>query len=128
ASVEEASRAIADMLKFRRPKATLFIVVDEVSQYVHQDTDRMLKLQSFVSDLGQRHKGQVWLLVTGQEKLEEGGDASVLGKMKDRFPERLRVHLAVTNIRDVVHKRLLAKTPEGVEKLRALYAKHRNEL
>lgn len=128
ASVEEASRAIADMLRFRAPNATLFIVIDEVSQYVHQDTGRMLKLQSFVSDLGQRHKGKVWLLVTGQEKLEEGGDASILGKMKDRFPEKLRVHLAVTNIRDVVHKRLLGKTEEGTQQLRALFHKHRNEL
>ena len=128
ASVEEASRAIADMLRFRAAKATLFIVIDEVSQYVHQDTGRMLKLQSFVSDLGHRHKGKVWLLVTGQEKLEEGGDVSVLGKMKDRFPEKLRVHLAVTNIRDVVHKRLLGKTDAGSTQLRALFQKHRNDL
>jgi hypothetical protein len=127
ASAEEASRAIADMLRFRAPNATLFIVIDEVSQYVHQDTGRMLKLQSFVSDLGHRHKGRVWLLVTGQEKLEEGGD-SILGKMKDRFPDKLRVHLAVTNIRDVVHKRLLGKTAAGATQLRALFQKHRNEL
>ena len=127
ASVEEASRAIADMLKFRRPNATLFVVIDEVSQYVHQDTGRMLKLQSFVSDLGQRHRGKVWLLATGQEKLEEGGEG-VLAKMKDRFPAALRVHLAVTNIRDVVHKRLLAKTPEATELLRDRFQKHRNEL
>ena len=39
----------------------------------------MLRLQSFVSDLGQKLKGKVWLLVTGQQKLEEGGDQSVLG-------------------------------------------------
>jgi hypothetical protein len=38
-------------------------------------------------------------------------DASFLVKTKDRFPARLRVHLAATNIRDVVHKRLLHKTP-----------------
>jgi hypothetical protein len=127
ASAEEASRAIADMLGFRAKQATLFIVIDEVSQYVHQDTGRMLKLQSFVSDLGQRHRGKVWLLVTGQEKLEEGGD-SILGKLKDRFPEKLRVHLAVTNIRDVVHRRLLGKTTAGAKQLRALFQQHRNEL
>ena len=128
ASVKEASRAIADMLRFRAPNATLFIVIDEVSQYVHQDTGRMLMLQSFVSELGPRHKGKVWLLVTGLEKPEEGGDAGTFGKMKDRFPEKLRVHLAVTNIRDVVQKRLLGKTEKGTRQLRALFHKHRNEL
>jgi hypothetical protein len=128
ASAEEAGKAIADMLRFRAKGATLFVVIDEVSQYVHQDNGRMLKLQSFVSDLKQRLKGRVWLLVTGQQKLEDGGDASILGKLKDRFPEKLRVHLAVTNIRDVVHKRLLAKTPAATEALRALFQRHRSDL
>ena len=31
----------------------------------------MLKLQSFVSELGQRLKGRVWLFATGQQKLED---------------------------------------------------------
>ena len=128
ASAEEAGKAIFDMLRFRTENATLFIVIDEVSQYVHQDNGRMLKLQSFVSDLGHRLKGKVWLLVTGQQKLEDGGDASILGKLKDRFPEKLRVHLAVTNIRDVVHKRLLSKTPAGAEQLRTLFQRYRSEL
>lgn len=123
-SAEEASRAIADMLRFRAPHATVFFVIDEVSQYVHQDTNRMLALQSFVSALAQ-HRGKVWLLVTGQEKLEDGGDIS---KMKDRFPEKLRVHLGVTNIRDVVHKRLLCKKPAAADELRKRFATYKNEL
>ncbi len=123
-SAEEASRAIADMLRFRAESATVFFVIDEVSQYVHQDPNRMLALQSFVSALAQ-HRGKVWLLVTGQEKLEDGGDIS---KMKDRFPEKLRVHLGVTNIRDVVHKRLLAKKPAAADELRKRFAIHKNEL
>lgn len=122
---EEASRAIGDMLKFRAPRATVFFVIDEVSQYVHQDRQRMLKLESFVSLLGAEHRGKVWLLVTGQEKLEDGGD---IAKMKDRFPEKFRVHLGVTNIRDVVHKRLLAKTKAASDELRARFATHKNEL
>ncbi len=128
-SAEEATRAISDMLKHKtNDKKTLFVVVDEVSQYVHQDPGRMLKLQSFVSSLGERLKGRVWLLVTGQEKLEEGGNQNVLGKMKDRFPERLRVHLAGTNIRDVVHKRLLTKKPAAAALLREQFQKHRHDL
>lgn len=123
-SAEDASRAIADMLRFRSPRSTVFFVIDEVSQYVHQDTKRMLALQSFVTALAQ-HRGKVWLLVTGQEKLEEGGD---LAKMKDRFPEKLRVHLGATNIRDVVHQRLLAKTAAAASDLRARFTAHRNDL
>ena len=38
------------------------------------------------------------------------------------------VHLSTTNIRDVVHKRLLKKKPEAQTTLRALFQKHRGDL
>lgn len=128
ASTAEAVQDLSDMLRFRAPGATLFIVVDEVSQYVHQDDKRMLKLQSFVSDLGQRLGGRVWLLVTGQEQLDAQNTGNTLGKMKDRFPPSLRVHLSNNNIRDVVHRRLLEKTAEGEATLQALFHEHRTAL
>lgn len=124
ASVEDTVHDIQAMLVQRAPGKTVFLVVDEVSQYIHQNDQRMLKLQSFVSTLGQRLKGKVWLLATGQQKLEEDLDGSNLSKLKDRFPPRLRVHLAPTNIRDVVHKRLLKKAATREEALRSLYQQH----
>jgi len=127
-SVQEATRAIDDMLSIRADDKTLFLVVDEVSQYVHDSLDRMLKLQSFVSALGERLKGRVWLLVTGQQKLDDAAETTNLGKLKDRFPARLRVHLSTTNIRDVVHRRLLAKKPERERALEELFEKHRADL
>ncbi len=127
-SAEEAVKAIEAMLAVRAPGKTLFLVVDEVSQYVHQDQSRMLKLQSFVSALGTRLKGAAWLLATGQEKLEEASEATPIGKLKERFPARLRVHLAATNIRDVVHRRLLKKAQGKEAVLRALFEEHRSDL
>lgn len=123
-SVEETVNDLQAMLNRRAPGKTVFLVVDEVSQYIHQNDQRMLKLQSFVEALGQRLKGRVWLLATGQQKLEEDLDGSNLSKLKDRFPPRLRVHLAPTNIRDVVHKRLLKKDALKEGELRALYQEH----
>lgn len=125
---DEATQAIADMLAYRQPDKHLFIVVDEVSQYIHQDEQRMLRLQSFVSSLKERLKGRVWLLVTGQEKLEEETGSTVLGKMQDRFPPHLRVHLATTNIRDVVHRRLLEKADAHKQALRDAFERHRTDL
>lgn len=127
-SVAETTKAIIDMLSYRAAGKTLFIVVDEVSQYIHQETSRMLKLQSFVSDLGQKLKGKVWLLATGQQKLEDSEDESSIGKLKDRFPPKLRVHLAPTNIRDVVHKRLLKKAIAREAEVRSLFQQHRSDL
>lgn len=122
-----AVRAIDDMLRRRAPGRTLFIVVDEVSQYVHDSGDRMLKLQSFVSELGARLRGQVWLLATGQQKLDDSAGIA-LSKLKDRFPDKLRVHLGTANIRDVVHRRLLKKSPAGAAELAAQFELHRPDL
>jgi hypothetical protein len=127
-SVEEVVESIADMRERRAPGKTLFFVIDEVSQYVYQDEKRMLSLQSFVASLGQRLKGNVWLLATGQQKLEDSSEANNIGKLKDRFPPSLRVHLDVANIRDVVHKRLLKKTPSKEQGLRDLFQQHRSDL
>jgi hypothetical protein len=68
---------------------------------------------------GRRPAGKVWLLALGQQKLDEGADDSFLVWAKDRFPPKLRVHLATTNIRDVVHKRLLHKRTAEAQLLRA---------
>lgn len=127
-SVREVAEAIEAMLALRAPGRTLFLIVDEVSQYIHQDENRMLKLQSFVSELGQRLAGRVWLFATGQQKLEDQAETNHLAKLKDRFPPHLRVHLAATNIRDVVHKRLLKKHPEKEGVLRDLFHRHRGDL
>lgn len=127
-SVREAVDAIDAMMSLWAEGKALFIVVDEVSQYVHQDANRMLKLQSFISELGQRMKGGVWLLATGQQKLEDQTELHGVGKLKDRFPPSLRVHLGNMNIRDVIHKRLLKKKPEHEATLRTLFQKHRSDL
>lgn len=127
-SVEETTKAIEAMLDRRAPGKTLFLVLDEVSQYVHQDENRMLKLQSFVADLGHRLKGRVWILATGQQKLEDEAAANPLAKLKDRFPPSLRVHLATSNIRDVVHQRLLRKSPDREGIIRDRFRRDRSDL
>jgi hypothetical protein len=127
-SPDEAVKAIGDMLRFRQPGATLFLVVDEVSQYVLSNKDRVERLRAFAEKLGAHLKGQAWLLALGQQKLDEEAGISFLFHTQDRFPPKLRVHLAATNIRDVVHKRLLQKTPAAETQLHDLFEAHRPAL
>ncbi|MCG8417945.1 MAG: BREX system P-loop protein BrxC [Proteobacteria bacterium] len=122
----DAVEAIGDMLRFRRPGATLFLVIDEVSQYVLANQDRVDRLRAFATALGSLG-GKVWLVALGQQRLEEA-DNSLLFGVRDRFPPGLRVHLAATNIRDVVHQRLLRKKPEAAAILRELFEKNRPAL
>ena len=111
-SIQNMVSNIYKSIERRAKDKTIFIVVDEVSQYIDRDNNKMLDLQSFVSEIGgrvQKGKSPLWLLVTGQEKLEEESKESVLFKLKDRFPEALRVHLDRTNVKEVVSRRLLKK-------------------
>ena len=127
-SPEEVVKAIRDMLSFRAKGSTLFLVIDEVSQYVLNNRDRTDRLRAFASALGSTLRGKAWLLALGQQKLDEAAGETFLSWAKDRFPPQLQVHLAPTNIRDVVHQRILAKTPEGAVKLRDLFEQHRADL
>jgi len=127
-SPDEAVAAIRDMIKFRNPRATLFLVIDEVSQYVLSNKDRVDRLRAFATALGEKMRGRVWLFALGQQKLDEQADDSFLVWAKDRFPKHLQVHLDPTNIRDVVHRRLLQKKPEAETLLRGLFDRHRPEL
>lgn len=125
---EDAVTAIRDMLGFRAPRATVFLVIDEVSQYVLSYRDRIDRLRAFATALGTTLRGRAWLLALGQQKLDEDADAAFLMWARDRFPPKLRVHLAPTNIRDVIHKRLLQKRPEAEVLLHQQFERHRPEL
>jgi len=127
-SPSEAVKAISEMMRIRKPKGTLFIVIDEVSQYVLSNEHRVDRLRAFASELGSQLSGKSWLFALGQQKIDEEAGDSFLIWAKDRFPPQLRVHLAATNIRDVVHRRLLQKTREGEEELRNRFEKHRPDL
>lgn len=128
-SPEDVVTAVRDMLDFRAKDATLFVVVDEVSQYVLGSTDRLDRLRAFATALGSTLKGRVWFIALGQQKLDDEAEhQAALGWVKDRFPPRLRVHLSATNIRDVIHKRLLAKKPALEGTLRASFEKARTDL
>ncbi len=127
-SPQEAAEAIRDMLGFRRPDATLFVVIDEVSQYVLASKDRVDKLRVFASALGSVLRGKAWLVALGQQKLDEDADDDFLVWARDRFPPELRVHLASSNIRDVIHQRLLKKKDIHKAMLEVQFEHHRADL
>lgn len=127
-SPEDAAKSIRDMLRHRAADKTLFVVVDEVSQYVLGHQDRVDRLRAFATALGAVLKGQAWMFALGQQQIDDQAGDTFLGWAKDRFPPRLRVHLAPTNIRDVVYQRLLRKTASGEAELKSLFEQHRPSL
>jgi len=122
-----------ELMDRRRPDKNLVFVIDEVGQFISRDVQKMLDLQAIVQQLGVHGRGRFWLVVTSQEKLTElvGGldDKRVeLARLKDRFPDRLQVHLEPSDISEVTSKRVLAKDSDAQPVLREMFNDHRGRL
>ena len=101
----------------------LLFMIDEVGQYIGDDGDLMINLQSLVEEIGTRCRGKVWVMVTSQEAIDSvvhitGDDFS---KIQGRFNTRLS--LSSSSVDEVIKKRVLAKTDEADQLLRMVYDK-----
>lgn len=120
-AIRRAVRDIKDMIDINHPGKRLLVVIDEMSQFIGKNTDRMLNLQTFVSEIGSLQDAPIWLFVTGQEKLEDNVPGIEISKMQDRFPAKFRVHLHKTNVNEIVRRRILKKADAKVKDLKALF-------
>ncbi len=101
----------------------LLFMVDEVGQYIGDDGDLMMNLQSLAEEIGTRCMGKVWVMVTSQEAIDSvvhisGDDFS---KIQGRFDTRLS--LSSSSVDEVIKKRVLAKNKEADQLLRMVYDK-----
>jgi len=93
--------------------------VDEVGQFIGQDSKLMLNLQTVAETLGTICNGKAWVFVTSQADLEgvlgtfKGLAAQDITKIMGRFKTQLT--LASADVREVIQKRLLAKKEESLK-------------
>ena len=96
-------------------------LVDEIGQYIGDDSKLMLNLQTVTEDLGTACKGKAWIIVTSQQDIDsitrtKGNDFS---KIQGRFDTRLA--LSSANVDEVIRKRVLEKTPTAQQTLTLYY-------
>ena len=101
----------------------LLFCVDEVGQYIGDDGDLMINLQSIVEEVGSKCRGKVWVMVTSQEAIDSvvkisGDDFS---KIQGRFNTRLS--LSSASVDEVIKKRILEKTEDANMLLQLVYDK-----
>lgn len=120
-AIRKAVKDIQDMISFQYPGHRLLIVIDEMSQFIGANTDRMLNLQTFVSEIGTKANSPIWLFVTGQEKLEDNIPGMEHSKLQDRFPPKFRVHLHKTNVNEIVRRRILKKADSKINDLKSFF-------
>ena len=122
-SIAQLVSDIKEYVDSKGDKFRLLFMVDEVGQYIGDDGDLMINLQSLVEELGAKCMGKVWVMVTSQEAIDSvvkiaGDDFS---KIQGRFNTRLS--LSSSSVDEVIKKRVLAKTEEADQLLHMVYGK-----
>lgn len=112
-------------------KARVVFLMDEVGQFIGDNTQLMLNLQTCVEDLGKYCRGQVWVVVTSQQELKAMIDSTKdkqqdFSKIQGRFSTRLL--LSGADADKVIKKRILEKKATAVTPLKALYDANSSKL
>lgn len=99
----------------------LLFMIDEVGQYVGGDTDLLMNLQSLVEKIGSECNGQIWVVCTGQEAIDEIIKAreNEFSRIQARF--KTRMSLSSSSADEVIQKRILKKKPEIIPQLEQVY-------
>lgn len=127
-SIKQLVSEIKEYVDSKGDNFRLLFCVDEVGQYIGDDGDLMINLQSLVEEIGDKCRGKVWVMVTSQEGIDSvvkitGDDFS---KIQGRFNTRLS--LSSSSVDEVIKKRILAKTDEADSLLKMEYEKEASGL
>ena len=128
-NIELFAKRINEYLEKKGPAHQIVFLVDEIGQYIGEDSKLMLNLQTVVEELGLRCHGRVWVLVTSQQDIDavaekvKGNDFS---KILGRFDTRLS--LSSRNVDEVIRKRLLEKNEVAKATLNDLFIQQQSSL
>lgn len=129
-SIEDFANQINKYIEQQEPTFRLNFFVDEVGQYIADNTKLMTNLQTIAESLATKCKGRAWVMVTAQEDMSsvvgemdkvQGNDFS---KIQARFYNKMQ--LTSADVAEVIQKRLLLKNDEGVGKLSDVYHEQMN--
>ena len=131
-AIEDFAEDVAEYIESKPKGFRLNFYVDEVGQFVADNTKLMLNLQTIAESLATRCKGQSWIFVTSQEDLDNiVGDETALqsddfSKIQGRF--KIRLPLTSANVDEVIERRLLEKNGNGKTWLTTLWKKEKDNL
>ncbi len=127
-SVEKFADHVRKYCKEKGKYHRVIFLVDEIGQYIADDSQLMVNLQTVTEDLGTACEGKAWIAVTSQQDIDSitktmGNDFS---KIQGRFD--MRIALSSANVDEVIRKRILYKTDMAVGILYDLYQEYESIL
>ena len=128
--VEKFAREVEKYCRSKGDDHQVIFLVDEVGQYIGEDSELMLNLQTVAEELGTKLRGKAWLIVTSQADIDTVTKERVkeydFSKIQARFDTRLS--LSSANVDEVIKKRILLKKEEYGEMLASFYTDKRTIL
>ena len=122
--VEKFAKKVEKYCRSKGDGHQVIFLVDEIGQYIGEDSELMLNLQTVVEELGTKLRGKAWVIVTSQADIDSVTKDGVKGydfsKIQARFDTRLS--LSSANVDEVIKKRILLKKDEQREMLASFYA------
>ncbi|HDX8451008.1 MULTISPECIES: BREX system P-loop protein BrxC [Aeromonas] len=124
-SIEDFAEQVNAYIERQLPDFRLNFFVDEVGQYIADNVKLMTNLQTIAESMATKCRGRAWVIVTAQEDMgavvgemgkQQGNDFS---KIQARFANRMK--LTSADVAEVIQKRLLMKTEEGIGLLSDIY-------
>ena len=120
-SIEDFAKRVKAYIERKGNNHHVVFLVDEVGQYIGDDSKLMLNMQTVTEELGKECNGKAWVIVTSQQDIDsitkvKGNDFS---KIQGRFDTRLS--LSSANVDAVIKKRILEKNDVAAQTLRLLY-------
>lgn len=120
-SIERFAEMVRKYIDRKGNDHHVVFLVDEIGQYIGDDSKLMLNLQTVTEDLGTACKGKAWIVVTSQQDIDSitktnGNDFS---KIQGRFDTRLS--LSSANVDEVIRERILKKTAAAEQTLTLYY-------
>src|SRR5690554_2672546 len=131
-SIEDFCNRVQNYIATKPKGFRVNFFVDEVGQYISDNTKLMLNLQTIAETLATKTKGSTWILVTSQEDMEKVvGDMNKsqqndFSRIQARF--KIKIPLTSANVVEVIEKRLLKKKEAPHESLVATYNKEHAHL
>lgn len=109
----------------------VIFLMDEVGQFIGDNTQIMLNLQTCVEDLGKFCHGKAWVVITSQQELKAMIESTKdkqqdFSKIQGRFDTRLL--LSGANADEVIKRRILEKKEIAETPLRSLYDANSSKL
>jgi len=131
-SIETFAEQVREYIDQQGKDFRLNFFVDEVGQFIGQDSKLMLNLQTVAESLATKCDGRSWIFVTSQGDLktvigdlkrEKGDDFT---KIQGRF--KTRPNLTSADVKEVIQKRLLSKKEEEPECLTTIFDREKENL